>query len=93
MVWTDEGGESMQACTQQEVENEKNFLLWCRYFSREREEMERYMSELVEGFWEMSDRPKVALTLTHTSREKRVVRTLETDGVEAKICVTTRAAV
>ena len=55
--------------------------------------MERYMNELVEGFWEMSDRPKVALTLKYTSREKRVVKTLETDDVEAKICVTTRAAV
>ena len=59
-------------CTQQEVENEKNFLLWCRYLSREREVMERYMSELVEGFWGMSDRPKVALTLTYASREKEL---------------------
>ena len=64
-------------CTKQEVEDEEHFLLRCGDMMKEREVMEMYLSESVEGFEDMTDRLKVAVMLDYACRDERVGRMLE----------------
>lgn len=64
-------------CTQEEGESAEHSLVWCEYLAKEREVMEQWMSEQVEGFQEMSDRKKVAMVLDLAHREGRVGRAVE----------------
>ena len=61
----------------QEVEDEEHFLLRCGDMMKEREVMEMYLSESVEGFEDMTDRLKVAVMLDYACRDERVGRMLE----------------
>ena len=64
-------------CMQQDIEDKEHFLLKCWSVTEEREVMQRYLIESVEGFQEMSDRLNVAVMQDYTCREERVGRMLE----------------